>query len=296
MPETQPRFGLPSGERQQRFFAPFFPKKGGWVQGANPWLVNVEHLGQLTLDNPSDEHLSNRRGYKDVATKCPYTIGFTQAGTIKAITCGMWSCPTCRKKLAAEWSKRAYLHVHEHGDTAFCWHLTLRPDVQNAFQGYLIIKVAWDNLRKQVQRSMGKFSYLAAVEAHPRRNKIPHFHIVTLAPAPYRLKDLAYNAGFGYIAKEEAIWSERGAAYVTKYASKYDPSIPKNFRRVRTSQDWTKLPPYAGPPLLVKARSETLASFIIRCSMLIDEEPETLLRRYRAALNHFELGELFQED
>ena len=61
---------------------------------------------------------------------------------------------------------------------------------------------------------MGKFSYLAAVEAHPRRNKIPHFHIVTLAPAPYRLKDLAYYSGFGYQAKEEKIWSERGAAYV----------------------------------------------------------------------------------
>jgi hypothetical protein len=231
-----------------------------------------------------------------VATKCPYTIGFTRAGTIKAITCGMWACPTCRAKLAAEWSKRAYLHVHAHNDEAYCWHLTLRPDVQNAYQGYLVIKVAWDNLRKQVQRRLGKFSYLAAVEAHPRRHKIPHFHIVTLTPSPERLKDLAYHAGFGYIAKEEKIFSERGAAYVTKYASKYDPSIPKNFRRVRTSQDWAKLPPYAGAPLLVKARTETLASFIIRCAMQIEEEPEILLRRYKAALNHFELGEVFEED
>ncbi len=224
------------------------------------------------------------------AKQCPYGIGFTKTGQIRALLCGQWSCEECRKRLAAEWSKRTYVHIKEHGGNAWVWHLTLRPDIETAYQGYITIKTTWDTLRKSVQRHSGKFSYLACVEAHPQRQKIPHFHVIVMAPAYRRINDLAYYAGFGYIAREEKVWSNRAAGYITKYASKYDPSIPKYFRRVRTSQDWEKLPDYEGDPLLVKSKNETLAQFIIRCAMLIDEHPDTLLRRYRNALNMFDLN------
>lgn len=198
-------------------------------------------------------------------------------------------------QLAAGWSKRAYLHIKEHGGEAYVWHLTLRPTVETAYQGYLVIKVTWDTLRKAVQRHEGKFSYLACVEAHPKRQKIPHFHVIVMAPAHRRINDLAYYAGFGYKALEEKVHSSRAAGYITKYASKYDPSIPKYFRRVRTSQDWEKLPTYEGDPLLVKSANETLSEFIIRCAMLINEHPDTLLRRYRTALNIFDLNPYYED-
>jgi hypothetical protein len=109
---------------------------------------------------------------------------------------------------------------------------------------------------------------------------MPHFHIVSLTKAPYRLKDLAMDAGFGFQALEVKITGPAAASYVAKYASKQHPSTPKGFRRVRASRDWAKLPDFDGDPLMVKARSETTYEFIMRVAETTGLVPEDLYERW----------------
>jgi hypothetical protein len=109
---------------------------------------------------------------------------------------------------------------------------------------------------------------------------MPHFHIVSLSKAPYRLKDLAMDAGFGFQALEVKITGPEAASYVAKYASKQHPSTPKGFRRVRASRNWTKLPEYEGKPLIVKSRSESISAFIMRAADETGIDHETLYERW----------------
>jgi len=152
----------------------------------------------------------------------------------------------------------------------------------------------WDVLRKTMQRTTGKWSYLAFVECHPNRAKIPHFHVVSLTPAPQTgshktrpIKDLAWNTGFGFMATEEKIESGKAAGYVAKYASKHDPSIPRNFRRCRCSQDWAKLPEIKLDPYLVKSRTESLSDFLIRVNTQTSVDLDTLYIRWQDGLDEY---------
>jgi len=105
---------------------------------------------------------------------------------------------------------------------------------------------------------------MAFVEAQPKKRKMPHFHIITNVPAPYRIKDFAVHNGFGHQAKQDEITSTKAAYYVSKYVSKGDPNMPKKFRRVRVSQKWAKLPPFVGDHLFVKSKNELLRDYLIR--------------------------------
>jgi len=118
--------------------------------------------------------------------------------------------------------------------------------------------------------------YMAFVEAQPKKRKMPHFHIITNVPAPYRIKDFAVHNGFGHQAKQDEITSQKAAYYVAKYVSKGDPNMPKKFRRVRTSQSWAKLPPYIGEKLYVKSRHETITDYLIRVSEATDKSIDEL--------------------
>lgn len=124
----------------------------------------------------------------------------------------------------------------------------------------------FDGLRKFIQRQNKGWTYLAFVEGQPKRNGMPHFHIISMCASPYRLKDMAYHYGFGYQAKEIKIESPKAAQYVAKYASKGDKSIPKSFRRVRASQDWAKLPPRSRAPYIVAGKDEDISHYLIRVS------------------------------
>jgi hypothetical protein len=145
-----------------------------------------------------------------------------------------------------------------------------------------------------MQREVRKWSYLAFVECHPKRGKIPHFHVLSLSPAPVvgshksnPIKDLAFKAGFGYMATEEKIESGKAAGYVAKYASKHDPSIPRNFRRCRCSQDWAKLPEIELDPYLVKSRNESLTDYLLRVNSQTYVDMETLYIRWTDALDEY---------
>lgn len=228
---------------------------------------------------------------------CPYGIGFNHDGKTVALWCGRWSCDTCRAALAKRWAWRASIQVRSADASAYFWTLTLRPEIKTAYQGFRAIPVKWDNLRKTVQRKTGKWSYLAFVECHTRRSAIPHFHVLSLTPAPVvgrhlstPIKDLAFGAGFGYMAKEEKIDSGKAASYVAKYASKHDPAIPRGFRRCRCSRDWAKLPEINLPAYLVKSRSEHLADFLVRVAEVTGAEIEILYTRWRVAHNLYNVG------
>lgn len=234
---------------------------------------------------------------------CPYGIGFNAVGKAVPLWCKRWACDRCRTTLAKKWAWRASLHINDRGQQAYFWTLTMRGNIRTPYQGYRLIPTAWDSLRKTMQRKTGAWSYLAFVEAHPQRSHIPHFHVLSLTASPIvgnhiaqPIKDLAYNAGFGFIAKEEEVTSWKGAWYVAKYASKHDPSIPRNFRRCRASRDWEKLPDTAFPPYIVKSRSEHLWEFLQRASEATDVPAELLHFRYTTACNLFEVGSTSLDD
>jgi len=227
---------------------------------------------------------------------CPYGVGFNNDGKTVPLMCHQWSCDRCRASLARQWAWRASLYINLCDLPAYFWTLTLRGSVRTPYQGYRAIKKSWDTMRKRMQRLYGKWSYLAFVEIHPNRTGIPHFHCLSFSQAPIcgshiaePIKDFAWQCGFGYKATEEEVVGWKAAWYVSKYASKHDPSIPRNFRRCRASRDWAKLPEHDLPAYIVKSRSEHTWEFIQRVSEATDVPEETLMLRYTIACNQFEV-------
>jgi hypothetical protein len=165
----------------------------------------------------------------------------------------------------------------------------LRGKYHTKEQGFKALPRLWDAFRKAVQRALkekgvtGKWSYLAFVEGQPKRQYMPHFHILSSHKSPKRLKDMAMYAGFGYEAKEKPVDGVKAMSYVAKYASKQAQETPKNFRRVRASQDWAKLPTFDGDPLFVKARDETLTNYLQRVNEATGVDMDTLLDRWSLA-------------
>lgn len=227
-------------------------------------LNNIEHLTPEDVLPPS--HRVKKPSPKSLyELKCVRLLAFTSEGQVAPLPCGQWSCPYCAKELARLWAWRARLHLEAHSATpAFFWTLTLRPSIKTPEAGYAALPKLWKHLHRAMDRAIGEWSYLAFVEGHPQRSWIPHFHLISMSRSPIRLKDLAMQAGFGYQATESLVTSGQAGQYVAKYASKVNPAIPKGFRRVRCSQDWTKLPDFIGDPLLVKARSETTTHYLLR--------------------------------
>jgi len=230
-------------------------------------------------------------------SRCPYGIGFDRKGQAVALFCGKWSCERCRKSLARKWSWRARLHIQTTESDAYAWHFTLPSYVKTAYQGFLLLPDVWDRLRRIVRKVGPGWQYLAFVECHPKRARIPHFHCISMLECPRLgthvrdpIKDLAVLSGFGYIALEEPVTSFKAAGYVAKYASKHDPAMPRNFRRVRASQGWTKLPERELHAYLVKARSESVSEFVLRVADETATLADTIYSRYRTAVNLWEIN------
>jgi len=197
-------------------------------------------------------------------TKCPIMKAFTAHGTVKAVPCGRWQCPRCSKANARKWAWRAMLQLDADPRPCRFWTLTMPGGYKSPAFAFSCIPGLWDAFRKLIQRSCGNWTYLAFVEGQAQRNGMPHFHILSYAPSPYRLKDVAAHVGFGYMAKDLPVQSKQAAVYVAKYASKGDPAMPKGFRRVRASQDWEPLPFVPHEKWLVQAKMETLVDFLLR--------------------------------
>jgi len=137
---------------------------------------------------------------------------------------------------------------------------------------YSILPKLWDTLRKHIQRTIAnsgsgeKWAYLAFVEGQPKRNHMPHFHILSSVPFPGRIKDYAATHGFGYQALEKPVDGIGAAEYVAKYVSKGDAGMPKGFRRCRPSTGWAKLSKPKSKGLLTPRKGERDWEFWVRVS------------------------------
>lgn len=155
---------------------------------------------------------------------------------------------------------------------------------------YSILPRLWNTFRQIIQRALSNGSevrvtwqYFAFVEGQPKRNHMPHLHIVSMDASPARIKDIAVRAGFGYQAKAEKVSSSKAAEYVAKYASKGDAGMPRGFRRIRPSKRWTKDPVRPKSKLIVPLKGEPLPEFLTRVADITGVEIETLYDRWNTA-------------
>lgn len=221
--------------------------------------------------------------------KCPVKLAFTQEGKIYVILCGSWNCPVCARKNARMWAWRVRIHVSNNGSSAFFWTLTLGSGFRTASQGFDALPRLFDRFRKTIKREVSGWSYCAFVEGQPRRGYMPHFHIISIQRCPSRLKDVAVNAGFGYQAKEEIVTDDKASFYVAKYATKQSPYTPRGFRRVRTSQDWAKLPDGDWPELVLWKADQPLIAFLLEVNYYSGVDVEILYNKWSLACEDYGL-------
>ena len=225
------------------------------------------------------------------AGRCIAFYAFNSTGKITPVPCGKWSCEHCAKDNARMWAWRVRLQLDNDDRQYYFWTFTLGSKYKNAKQGFTALPRLWDGLRKaivrHIQKSTGgmvkKWTYCAFVEGQTKRGNMPHFHVLSSIPSPYRIKDFAVHQGFGYQAKQEKIEGTRAQNYVAKYVSKGNADMPKNFRRCRVSQDWSKLPPYQGSTLYVKSKSESITAFLIRVSDQTGKDIDDLWEQWQWA-------------
>jgi hypothetical protein len=212
-----------------------------------------------------------------MATECPLMVAFTQRGKAKILYCGRWGCKHCAKRNAREWSQDVFYGIRNPKTPVKRWHfwtLTMPPKYTKPSQAYSILPRIWDAFRKAIQRNQKRFTFVAFVEGQPERSNMPHFHIITSNTIPKGkskrkdpltyIKDFAPRFGFGWRADDQLISGQKAASYVSKYASKGCPEIPKGFRRVRCSRDWVRKPKPPLDPYLVRGRNEQTQDYLMR--------------------------------
>lgn len=211
--------------------------------------------------------------------RCPHAKrAFNAEAQIVQLACDQWACSHCGKVLAWRWADRVRYGIALRLDREpWFWTITLPAWVPDAAVGYKILPSRWAALRQTLLRADPHFLYAAFVEGHPHRSFIPHLHLITFGPGPTRLKDLAHHAGFGYQAKEQEINGTIAVSYVSKYVSKQGAGMPRNFRRVRISHGWPRLPPplYELPVYPLK-RGEALSQYLLRMSVTLGRPLDVL--------------------
>jgi len=230
---------------------------------------------------------------------CPRLVGFTKSGEARLIPCGLWSCANCARRQARKWARRAYLHIEQRAEeckTFYFYTLTLGSAYRfNVESGFKALPKLWDGTRKDVQRKVGRFEYLAFVEGQPQRGGMPHFHILMNCEPPcernkkglitkHALHDYAVKRGFGYETSLSIVSDKLASFYVSKYASKQHPAIPRSFRRIRCCQTWAKLPIDPTRRLIVRAYLEGIADFIDRVNYVSGVPHEKLYNAYAKAV------------
>lgn len=172
---------------------------------------------------------------------------------VHLLSCKSWDCPHCSVRNARLWAACAIKGCKEilgRGNPLSSFCLTQPGKVKSKEFAYRVIPNQWDKFRRKMQAT-GKFSYFCTVEAHTKRAQIPHMHVLcdrTLNPE--LLKKDARSAGFGWSTGYQEIAAagkevDDRVMQACKYLAKYDSkagrqkiSMPKGFRRIRTSQNW----------------------------------------------------------
>jgi hypothetical protein len=177
------------------------------------------------------------------------------------------------------------------------WHivLTFGSTYRKPETAFRALPRLWDSLRKELKREYPGWQFMAFVEGQAKtRGGMPHFHIVSNEHPPSKrgkagqwtergMHDWALKRGFGFQVWCERIDGPQAAHYVSKYASKGDPTMPKGFRRVRASQGWTKDPVDPLRKLIVPAKGETLIDYLLRVHSSTGLDMETLYEHWHTA-------------
>lgn len=166
--------------------------------------------------------------------------------------CKMWSCPYCAHINRQLWTARAYnaaMQFFEHAGNVNFVTLTSHEKL-TARQSWYVFPKAWKKLHARAKRRDGKADYVMVPEQH-EDGRI-HVHMLTTwCLGQEWWKDNGRECGLGYMAEDEIARTPAGCAlYISKYIGKQLGGIvwPKGFRRVRTSQDFPKLPRPADLP------------------------------------------------
>lgn len=245
---------------------------------------------------------------KIVRCKCPVIAAFRPTGEAVLVPCGLWGCPRCSRLLARKWARRVRLHIEANEGEWWFLTLTFGSKYRTAEQAFRVLPKLWDTLRKQMQRKYPDWQFMAFVEGQAKtRGGMPHFHIISNRHPPSGrgkrgqwtkrgMHDWAVERGFGFEADASPVDNHEAAAYVSKYASKGDPSMPRKFRRVRASRKWTKSPRDPEKRLIVPAKGETLVNFLIRVQENSDLNLEELYQRWHDAQEALKRANTDQDD
>lgn len=238
----------------------------------------------------------------DIVNKCPVLLAFNSAGYVVPLWCGQWECSYCRLRLSQEYAAICrYGIAHYEPEQSYMWTLTLGSSYMDRRKGFAALPKLWDTFRKGVQRAIqpDKWQYFTVVEGQPKRDSMPHFHIVTpiLFPVPTKrkklesmIKDYAVQCGFGYQAHQRKVSGAEGARYVAKYLAKGGGTFPKGARRIRISREWPKSVAESAPlaaDLIVWQRGEHLQDYLIRAANELDLPLQLLADRYIKARQTF---------
>jgi hypothetical protein len=216
-----------------------------------------------------------------VGRHCPYDVFFSVSGKPIPIRCKSWYCPSCAVRNSRKHAIRVKWHANHTEKPLWFWTLTMRSKYKYSHDAFPVLKRLWDTFRKAIQRDdPSEWNYCAFIEGQPRRRQMPHFHIISDRKAYRRLKDLAMYSGFGYQAEEKPVSTKKAAEYVTKYATKSDSKFPKNFRRVRYSRGFLKVPKKDFEVLIPRHKKESLGDYVIRVSNETGISPDDLYDRY----------------
>jgi len=109
-----------------------------------------------------------------------------------------------------------------------------------------VLPSGWNKLRNRWQRATTKPQYILIPEVGKRGHF--HLHFITTGGMGTRWwKDNARSSGFGYSNDESEgnLSASKSGFYVGKYLAKqlHNNIWKKGFHRVRTSQNWPKIPP-----------------------------------------------------
>jgi len=181
----------------------------------------------------------------------PFVIAYnTQdlSGFVYQPRCGKWGCAYCAQLNKEEWIYAAiYAASHLPAELPSLKFVTItsRSYVGNA-KSILIFKMAWPKLIRRVSYHQEvKPEYLLIPEHHQSGKLHAHMLITADHHSDHWWHEQAYKSGLGYQAKEKPVYDPPHAGqYVSKELTKQlaGKTWPKNFRRVRLSLLWPRVP------------------------------------------------------
>lgn len=166
--------------------------------------------------------------------------------------CKKWDCPICGPKNAHKARLRALAgyeaFVSQGHKMSF---LTLTPHEKLSSAASIpVMAKAWNKLNVRIKRASQHHNYFLIPEFH-KSGKL-HFHALVDADLKKRWwKDNGRACGMGYQNDLQEVNEIGGVGgYLTKYLTKMlesEATVPKGFRRIRTSQSWPSLPEMGKP-------------------------------------------------